>query len=313
MAELAAGERTAARGPFRIGGEQDRGRSIHRACPLHARVGQALQHSAQITYLAEHRRIWARVRHHSGVERLRTGARLSPLEEVDGVRAHRHMGQSVADHLAVAFARVDRLPLYGGRGMLHQIPRVVAGEPADQRIGAGQLVQMGFSGHEIVVVGHEIDLGGPVGVVERALVGGDHEVRGKWLVRANSLDDVALRHVEPLERVRTETRVIQLLGGVDHRIGAHVAGHVDLVEAADLLRPERGAPRLVHRLRRAVPGLAPALERAYGVVGIVHRVVPAVFVAHVPGGHVGVVLVPFGELAAQGQRVLTEHRAGRPP
>ena len=63
------------------------------------------------TYLAEHRRIWARVRHHSGVERLRTGARLSSTgKKLTASAPIAHMGQSVADHLAVAFARVDRLP-----------------------------------------------------------------------------------------------------------------------------------------------------------------------------------------------------------
>ena len=46
-----------------------------------------------------------------------------------------------------------------------------------------------------------------------------------------------------------------------------------------------------------------------GDVGVVVAVVPAVFVAHVPGRHVWIVLVVFGKVAAQAQRVVLEHRA----
>ena len=49
------------------------------------------------------------------------------------------------------------------------------------------------------------------------------------------------------------------------------------------------------------------VRNAAGVVGVVVAVVPAVFVAHVPGGHIRVVLVAFGKFAAQAQRVFLEH------
>ena len=101
--------------------------------------------------------------------------------------------------------------------------------------------------------------------------------------------------------------------GVDHGIGTHEPRNEHLVEAVHFLTPESGAPRLVERADGAVLAFAPQAEGVERVVGVVIAIVPPVLVAHVPGGHVRVGAVAFGELAAQGERVFLEYRAGRAP
>ena len=64
---------------------------------------------------------------------------------------------------------------------------------------------------EVVIVGHEVHLIRPFGVVHDALVGGDHEVRGERLVGADLLDGVAFGFVEVEQHVVAEPLVIQLL------------------------------------------------------------------------------------------------------
>ena len=166
---------------------------------------------------------------------------------------------------------------------------------------------------EVVVVGDEVDFAGPSRVVHAALVGEDHEVRGERLAGADRLDRVAFRLVEVEEHVVAEPLEVQLLGRVDHRVRAHVPRQRHLIERVHMLGPERRAPRLVQRVDRAVPLLAPHVERGERVVGVVVAVVPPVLVAHMPCGDIRVVLVVFGEFAAQGERVLLEHGAGGPP
>ena len=193
--------------------------------------------------------------------------------------------------------------------MLHHVPRLAQREGVHERVRAGEFVQVGFALMEVVIVGHEVHLIRPFGVVHDALVGGDHEVRGERLVGADLLDGVAFGFVEVEQHVVAEPLVIQLLRRVDHGVAAHVARQQHLVEAVHVLGPEGRAPRFVQRVDGPVFGLAPRAERGQGVVGVVVAVVPAVFVAHVPGGHIRVVLVVFGKFAAQAQRVFLEHRA----
>ena len=209
----------------------------------------------------------------------------APLEEVDGVGAHGHMGQGVTHGLALALAGVKRLPLHRRGGVFHDVPRLAERERIHESVGAGQLVEVGFALVEVVVVGYEVHFLGPGGVVHAALVGGDHEVRGERLVGADFFDGVAFGFVEVEQHVVAEPLVIQLLRRVDHGVAAHVTWQQHLVETVHVLRPEGRAPRLVQRVDGTVLGLAPRAERGQGVVGVVVAVVPAVFVAHVPCGH----------------------------
>ena len=80
-----------------------------------------------------------------------------------------------------------------------------------------------------------------------------------------------------------------------------------------MLGPERSTPCVVHRFDRAVPFLAPVLERAFGVLGIVEAVVASVLVTNVPSDHIGIVLVMLRHRPAELQCVLTEHRTGGTP
>ena len=307
--EFHAGQGLGASGPFGFRTEQNRRVRALQFRVLHTRVGQRLQRGAEFAHSSKQFRIGARVGHHRGVERLGTRCGLPPLEEVDGVGTHGHVGQGVAHELAGALAHVKRLPLDGGGGVLHHVPRLAERERVHERVRAGEFVQMGFALMEVVIVGHEVHFVCPLRVVHGALVGGDHEVRGERLAGADFFDGVAFGLVEVEQHVVAEPLVIQLLGRVDHAVAAHVARQQHLVEAVHVLGPEGRAPRFVQRVDGPVFGLAPRAERGQGVVGVVVAVVPAVFVAHVPGRHVWIVLVVFGKFAAQAQRVFLEHRA----
>ena len=78
--------------------------------------------------------------------------------------------------------------------MLHHVPRLAQREGVHERVRAGEFVQVGFALMEVVIVGHEVHLIRPFGVVHDALVGGDHEVRGERLVGADLLDGVAVSY-----------------------------------------------------------------------------------------------------------------------
>ncbi len=71
-----------------------------------------------------------------------------------------------------------------------------------------------------------------------------------------------------------------------------------------MLGPERSTPCVVHRFDRAVPFLAPVLERAFGVLGIVEAVVASVLVTNVPSNHIGIVLVMLRHRPAELKCVL---------
>lgn len=131
VVEFHAGQGLGTRGTFGFRTEQ-----YGRVCTLQfralrARVGQRLQCGAKFAYASEQFRIAARVGHHRGVERLGTRRGLPPLEEADGIGAHGHVGQGVAHELAGALARVQRLPLDGGGGVLHHVPRLAGADCFD--------------------------------------------------------------------------------------------------------------------------------------------------------------------------------------
>ncbi len=313
MVELHARQRFGAGGPFRFGAEQNRRVGAPQPAALHAGIGQRAQGRAEFAHLSEQLRVLASMRHHGGMERLGTKRGRAPLEEIDRIGAHRHMRERVAHRLALALAGIERLPLHRRRGMFHDVPRLAQRERIHQRVGTRQFVKVGFAFVEIVVVGDEIHLPGPIGVVHAALVGGDHEVRGERLVRADLRDRVALGLVEVEEHVVAESFKIEFLTGIHHGVGAHEPRDEHFVETVHLLAPERGSPRLVERRDGPVLAFAPFAESRQRVVGIVLAVVPSVFVAHMPCGDVWVGTVPFGEFAAQRERVFLEHRAGRAP
>lgn len=249
------------------------------------------------------------MRQHHRMECLRPAARLPPLEEIDCVRAHRHMRQCVTQQLVMAFARVDWFPLHARRGGLHQVPRLAARDRRHKRIRAQQLIQRGFALIEVVVVGHKIHFGAPLRVIHCALVSGDHEVRGDRLVWADRGDRIPLRTIAVEQRVIAEPFKIELLRRVHHRVRAHVPGQQHLLETAHLLRPERRAPSLIELPHRAVFALAPCAECAQSLVGVVMAIVPPILIAHMPRGHRRIVAIPFGEPVAQFERVLAEYGA----
>ena len=223
------------------------------------------------------------------------------------------MRQGIAHQLARLLAVVDRTPVDRAGGMLHQEPRILARDAVDQARGERELVQMGLARNEVMVVRHEIDLTAPIVVVQYRTGGGHHEVRGQRQVRSDLGKRVALGDVERLQRVGAEALEVKQLARVHEVAVADETRRHDFREVVHALRPERRAPRVVHRVDGAVAFLAPFPKRAFGVLGIVEAVVAAVLVAHMPCDHVRVALVMLGHRTAQLQRVLAEHRTGRPP
>ena len=223
------------------------------------------------------------------------------------------MRHGIAYGLAFTLADVEVLPLHCRRGMLHHIPWPAQRQGVHQRVRAEQLVDMRFAFMEVVVVGHEIDLVRPIGIVHAALIGGDHEIGGERLIGADLGDGVAFGLVEVEQHIVAEPFEIQFLTRVHHGVGAHETRDEHLVEAVHLLPPERGAPGGVERFDGAVFALAPGAEGVERVVAVIVAVVPAVFVAHMPCGDIGVGAVAFGKLAAQRERIFLEYRAGGAP
>ena len=223
------------------------------------------------------------------------------------------MRNGVTHGFALALACVERLPLHGRSGMFHHIPRLAEREGIHQSVGAEQFVDMRFALMEVMVVRHEIDFFGPVGIIHAALVGGDHEVCGERLVGADFGDCITFSLVEVEQHIVAEAFEIKLLTGVHHGIGTHEARDEHFVESVHFLTPEGSAPRLVEVFDGTVFAFAPQAESIERVVGVIVTVVPAVFVAHMPCGDVRVGAVAFGQFAAQGERVFLEHRACRAP
>src|SRR5699024_10997260 len=178
-----------------------------------------------------------------------------------------------------ALGAVAGLPVHGGGRVLHEDPRVTAGDAAGEVRGEGQLdLTAGVGGDQVVVVGDHVDVRGPGEVVHPLGRAGEHEVRGRGHVRGD------------LAQHRTQGAVVGqqlgaggpgeggLLGGVG--VGGRGAGREDLLEGVVALRPERGAPGVVQRLDAAVAVLEPATEGRGGVVGEVVRDVAAQLVVH---------------------------------
>ena len=257
--------------------------------------------------------VFAAMRQHGGMERFGTKCGSPPLEEIDGICAHGHMREGITDNLTLAFAHIEGFPLHRRSGVLHHIPRFAKGERIHERVGADELVKMRLAFVEIMVVGHEIHFLGPIRIVHAALVGGNHEVRGEWLAGAYLGDGVPLGFVEVQQGIVAETFVIELLTGIHHGIGPHESRKQHFIERMDLLPPESGSPRLVEHVNRSIAGLAPYSERLQCVVRIIVTIVPTVFVAHMPGGHVRIGAITFGQFTAHGQRVFLEYRAIRTP
>ena len=309
MVEFHAWQGFGACGPFRFRAEQDCRVGEFQFGALHASIAEGFQRCAQFAHLTEQFGVFACVGHERGVEGFGTECGGTPLEEVDGVGAHGHVRDGVAYGFTLALACVERLPLHGRSGVFHHIPRLAECEGIHQSVGAEQLVDMGFALVEVVVVRHEIDFFGPVGIIHAALVGGDHEVCGERLVGADFGDCITFSLVEVEQHIVAEAFEIKLLTGVHHGIGTHEARDEHFVESVHFLTPEGSAPRLVEVFDGAIFTLAPQAKCVERVVGIVVTVVPAVFVAHMPCGDVRVGAVTFGQLAAQGERVFLEYRA----
>jgi hypothetical protein len=155
-----------------------------------------------------------------------------------------------------------------------------------------------------VVVGDEVDLGGPVGVVHALGLPHHHEVGGDRHLGGDAAQQLALGPQVVLEGVGGEALEVQLLGGVG--VGGGEPGREYLLEVGVALGPERRAPGVVERVDGLVAGAQPGAEGAGGVVGVVVDVVAAQLVVDVPGGERGVVGVALGQGGDQAERVLAE-------
>ena len=163
-----------------------------------------------------------------------------------------------------------------------------------------------------MIVGHEVHVVTPLVVIDAGTAGGDHEVGGLRL--GGDLEQgVALGLVKVEQGVGAEALPVKQFARIHEVAIADEARRDDLGEIVHALRPEGGAPGVVDSVDGAVLLLAPLLEGALGVFGIVEAVVAAVLVAHMPRDHIGVVLVVLGHLAAQVERVVKEDRAGGAP
>ena len=142
---------------------------------------------------------------------------------------------------------------------------------------------MPAAGGEIVIIGHEVHLVGPVIVVERVLRRAHHEIGGERNIRRHFGQHVAFGAEELLERVRAEVLEIEQAPRVGEvAFAAHITRRQDLLEGVESLGPEVRSPRGVHLVDCAVPVAAPLPEGLHGVIRVVEVVMAAVFVAYVP-------------------------------
>ena len=112
MAEFHARQCLGSGGPLRFGAEEDRRVRCRQSAALNTGVGERPQRRAQFAHLTEQFRVLAGVRDHGGMERFGAERGCAPLEEVDGVCAHGHVGQGVAHRFPFTFAGVQRFPLH---------------------------------------------------------------------------------------------------------------------------------------------------------------------------------------------------------
>lgn len=273
--------------------------------------GEGLEGLSEAGHRAEDLAVGSGVRHHRRVVLLGAGRRLAPLEEAHRVGAVGDVHQRVTGEVARPLGHVDRLPVHGAGGVLHQEPGTATGDAADEVGGEGQLVAVLRAGHHVVVVGDEVDLGGPVRVVHSLGVAHHHEVGGDRNTGRELAQHVPLRAQMVLQHVGGEALEVQLLGGV--RVGGGQPRRQDLLPVAVALGPERRAPGVVEGVEGGVAGAQPVAEGAGGVVGVVVDVVAAELVGDVPGDQRGMVRVALGHLPHQAQRVLTEDGRGGTP
>ncbi len=185
------------------------------------------------------------------------------------------------------------------------------GDAAREVRGERQLVERLRAGQHVVVVGDEVELVRPRGVVHALRLAHDHEVRRHGHVRRDAAQDLRLGAQVLAERVGREALEVELLGRVRVRRGE--PRREDLLPRAVALRPERGAPRGVERVERRVAVAQPRAEGRGRVVGEVVDVVAAELVRHVPGDERRVVAVPLGPALDAAQRELPEDRRRRAP
>ena len=288
---------------------QDRDLCLHRRP---AQLTEALRDGAELADLAEARTVAAGVGDQGRVELLGARARLAPLEEADGVRAPGHVRDAVADGLAGGLRGVDRLPVDGARGVLHQHPRPAAGEAPGEVATEGQLGPGVLEAVDDVVVGADhVLLGRPLVVVEVAEVGERHEVRRHRDAGGVLVQDRLLRAVEVEQGVGAEPRVVQLVRRV--RKGGRAPRREDLLPVGVALAPERGAPGVVEVIQGGVAATQPAAEGGRAGVAVARQVVAGVLVGDVPQGQGGVVVVALGQLGGQGEGMVAVHGGAGAP
>ncbi len=252
------------------------------------------------------------MRHQRGVVLLAARQGRPPLEEPDCVRPAGHVSQRVQQQLAGPLGHVHRLPVHRRGRRFHEHPRPPAGHPAGQIVEEGLLgLRMWKPVVEVVVLRDQVELRGPAEVVLLVLVRHHHEVRGHRHSRRERAQQVTFGPVVGQQLVGAEPGEVQRLGRVRHRGRDPRRQH--LVECAVVLRPERGAPCVVHPLDRAVAVGEPAAEGRRAHVTPAAAVVAAQLVADVPEPHRRMPAVAPRHLSDQAQRVLSEHRrAGAP-
>ena len=160
-------------------------------------IRKRAQITAQFAHVPERLGILPRMRQHRGMELLRAGPGLAPLEVAHGIGSHGHVRQGIAHQLAGFLAIVDWSPVHGRGGMLHQEPRILAGDAVHQRSRERELVQMRLARNEVMVIRHEIDLAAPIVVIQYGTAGGDHEVGGLRLGGDLEQGFRPMRHVRP--------------------------------------------------------------------------------------------------------------------
>jgi len=122
-------------------------------------LADALQVRPQRADLAPHLRAGAGVGEQRGVELLRPGARLPPLEEQHRVAAARDVAQAVAPHLAGQLCDVALLPVDRAGRVLHEPPGATGRKTAREVGTERELhVVVRIISVEVVVVGHEVDI-----------------------------------------------------------------------------------------------------------------------------------------------------------
>jgi len=196
--------------------------------------------------------------------------------------------------------------------MLHQEPGPAAGQSPGQVAAEGQfgrlsdgpieLITLG----EVVVLGDQVLLAGPLPVIHPGGPGHHHEIRGHRDSGGQSVQQITLGDKTGQQFVRTEPGEIQGLGRV--RPGGGLPGRQDLLPVVVPLAPEGRPPGGIQGFQVAVALPQPAPERGRRDVAVAVRVVAAQFVGDVPHRQRRMPGVPGGQRLDQVQGLLAEHR-----